>query len=120
MLSSKEKPDVDSFDRNVICQTMQDSYYLNQKIVPSVVLLSVIKEKIDFPWQKDVLRNTLQDMCSIWKHSLSKILVERLKVYLIKMQAVRAKGMTLSDLMKHELTVNEHFGSAGKVLGYKG
>ncbi|PSN54969.1 hypothetical protein C0J52_02351 [Blattella germanica] len=97
---SKKKAEIDGFDRAVIRRTMED-FYINQKIVPSVrKLLIAVKEKIDFPWQKDVLRNTLRDMGFVWKRSVSKrkVLVERREIvdwrcrYLIKMRQYRSEG----------------------------
>jgi hypothetical protein len=42
---SKKKAEIGSFDRNVICMTMED-FYIGQKIVPSVrTLLVAIKQK---------------------------------------------------------------------------
>jgi hypothetical protein len=42
--------------------TMED-FYIRQKIVLSVrTLLVATKQKIEFPWQKDVLIQVLHDM----------------------------------------------------------
>jgi hypothetical protein len=74
--------------------TMED-FYIGQKIVPSVrKLLVAIKQKIEFPWQKDVLIWVLHDMSFTWMRSVSKsqVLVERQEIidwrcrYLIKMR----------------------------------
>jgi hypothetical protein len=51
----KKKAEIDSFDRNVIRMTTED-FYIRQKIVSSVrKLLVATKQKIEFPWQKDIL-----------------------------------------------------------------
>jgi hypothetical protein len=42
-------------------------------MVPSInKILAMIKDKIDFPWQKDIHRNTGMDMGFVWKCSASK------------------------------------------------
>jgi hypothetical protein len=58
-----------------------------------------MKQKIDFPWQKDVLIPVLHDIGFTWKRSVSKrkVLVERRDIidwrcrYLIKMRQAREK-----------------------------
>jgi hypothetical protein len=57
------------------------------------------EQKIDFPWQKDVLIRVLHNMGFTWKQSVSKekLIVERRAIidcrcrYLIKMPQVRGK-----------------------------
>jgi hypothetical protein len=52
---SKQKAEIDSFDRNSIRMTMED-FYIRQKIFPSVwKLIVAVKQKIEFPWQKTSL-----------------------------------------------------------------
>jgi hypothetical protein len=47
MKTIEEKAEIDSFDKNVICMTMED-FYIRQKIVPSVrKLLVALKQKIE-------------------------------------------------------------------------
>jgi hypothetical protein len=47
--------------------TIED-FYIRQKIVPSMrTLVVAIKQKTEFPWQKDVLIQVLHDMGFIWK-----------------------------------------------------
>ncbi|XP_049779793.1 uncharacterized protein LOC126176676 [Schistocerca cancellata] len=91
---------IDSFTKSVIRQTMED-FYINQKIVPTLrKLLNAVKQKIHFPWQKDVLHKTLREMGFTWKRSVSKrkILVERTDIidwrckYLIQVRKLRELG----------------------------
>jgi hypothetical protein len=49
-----------------------EDFYINQKIVPSINKILVSVDKIDFPWQKDVLRNTVIDMGLLWKGSVGE------------------------------------------------
>jgi hypothetical protein len=98
-IPSKKKVEIESFDRNVIRMKMED-FHIRQKIVPSVrKLLVAMKQKIVFPWQKDVLIRVLHDMGFTWKRSVSKrkMFVERRDMidwrcrYLIKMRQATEK-----------------------------
>jgi hypothetical protein len=91
---SKKKAEIDSFDRNLICMTMED-FYIRQKIVPSVrKLLVAIKQKNRASMAK---RRPYSGFT--WKRSVSKrrVLVERRNIidwrcrYLIKMCQAREK-----------------------------
>jgi hypothetical protein len=71
-LPSRKRTSLDNLDSNVIFHTAKD-FCINQKMVPSInKILALIKDKIDFPWQKDIHRNTVMDMGFVWKCSVSK------------------------------------------------
>jgi hypothetical protein len=72
MKPSKKEAVIDSFDKNVTRQTMED-FNTQQKIVPTLQkLLLAIIEKINFPWHRDVIRLMFYDMGFIQRSSVSK------------------------------------------------
>ncbi|XP_035218015.1 uncharacterized protein LOC118191329 [Stegodyphus dumicola] len=97
---ANHKCEIDDFDKCVIRQTIQD-FYIKEKKVPSVrKLLPVLRQKIDFPWQKDSLCKVLRSMNFRWKKCVNKrkILIERPHIvfwrnnYLREMRKLRASG----------------------------
>lgn len=91
---------VDDFDKCVIRNTIQD-FYIQEKRVPTIPkLLTVIKEKINFPWGRKSLNRVVKSMGFRWRkcQSKRKILVERPDIidwranYLRKMKKYREEG----------------------------
>lgn len=94
---------IDSFDRMVIRNTIND-FYIRLKIVPSTKkLLPVLREKIDFKWGAESLRKVLLEMGFRWRKTRSQrsVLIERQEIinwrykYLTKLRQLRAENRTI-------------------------
>lgn len=73
------KENIDDFDFQVICRTIQD-FYLNLKQSPSCrKLLRAIKEKIDFPYSAKSLNRLLRSRGFVWRKCQNRrtILMEK-------------------------------------------
>lgn len=77
--ASHRNAEIDSFDKCVIRRIVSD-YYVQFKKSPSLrTLLITVKEKLDFPWEKETLRRILHEIGFRWKKCSNrrKILIER-------------------------------------------
>ena len=81
----------DQFDCDVIRRTVHD-FYIREKKVPFLSkLLPVIKEKINFPWGREFLKQILHEIGFKWKKSQDKrkILIEREDIVLKRVKFLR-------------------------------
>ena len=86
-----KKTSIDEFDCSIIRRTIQD-FYVKEKKIPSLnKLLPVLKEKIDFKWNKEILRQILHKIGFKWKkcQKKRKVLLEREDIILKRIQYLR-------------------------------
>jgi transposase len=69
---ASRKAELDSFDGQVIRNTVRDFYLIEKKVPTCSKLLTAIKEKIDFPWCAETLRKILKQMGFEWKKCINK------------------------------------------------
>ncbi|XP_055928589.1 uncharacterized protein LOC129959724 [Argiope bruennichi] len=116
--------EIDDFDKCVIRQTVQD-FYVQQKKVPSLKkLLPVLREKLNFHWNKESLRKVLHSMNFRWKKCANKrkFLIERPDIvfwrnnYLRKMRQSR-KRAEINVNSKNRLIIVHAGSSTGFIPG---
>lgn len=89
--STIENVTLDKFDIDVIRRTVQE-FYIREKKVPTVPkLLAILKEKINFPREKETLRKILHEIGFRWKkcRNKRKIIMERNDIILSRTKYLR-------------------------------
>lgn len=82
---------IDEFDCSVIRRTVHD-FYVKEKKIPSLnKLLPVLKESINFNWNKEILRQILHKIGFKWKscQNKRKVLLEREDIILKRINFLR-------------------------------
>lgn len=108
----------DDFDRRVIRDIIRDFYLVQKKVPTAPKLLTVIQERINFPWKVHSLRRLLHEMGFKWKRcgSNRKILIERPNIvnwrwkYLRNIRNIRSENRNIVYIDESWVDNNLTFG----------